>query len=281
MPAPLTTGGGSLRRGDGFTLLELLAVMAVIGLIASLLLPSLVRSKQRAQAILCLHNLQQIQKAWTMYADENFGWLPGVLSGSYPGSDRWVSGWLDFSSSPDNTNTVYLTDLRFSQMAPYVRNAGSYRCPSDRSEVSISGRSHARVRSVSMNCWMNYIGTTPIGEDDFHVFRRLDDIVEPPPARAWVLMDEREDSINDGLFQTNLKLRGVQARIVDFPASYHGRSAGIAFADGHAEIKRWRDRRTTPPLRARHHLELDVPSPDNPDVAWLQEHSSSPRTPVE
>ncbi|MCZ7635692.1 MAG: hypothetical protein M5U12_06410 [Verrucomicrobia bacterium] len=53
-----------------------------------------------------------------MYADDNYGWLPGVLSGSYPGSDRWVSGWLDFSSSPDNTNTLYLTDLRFSQLAP-------------------------------------------------------------------------------------------------------------------------------------------------------------------
>jgi prepilin-type N-terminal cleavage/methylation domain-containing protein/prepilin-type processing-associated H-X9-DG protein len=266
------------RSGRGFTLLELLVVVAIIGLVASMLLPSMVRSRSRAQAIFCLRNLQQVHAAWTMYADDNYGRLPGVISGSYPGSDRWVSGWLDFSSSTDNTNTLYLTEVAYSQLAPYIRDAAVYRCPSDRSEVTINGRSHARVRSLSMNCWMNYIGTAPIGQDQFQVFRRLDDILDFPLDKAWVLMDEREDSINDGLFQTNLKLRGVQARIVDYPASYHGRSAGVVFADGHAEIKRWKDQRTTPPLRSRHHLELDVPSPDNPDVAWLQEHSSSPRT---
>ena len=54
---------------------------------------------------------------------------------------------------------------------------------------------------------------------------------------AWVLIDEREDSINDGLFQTDLKDRGASARIVDYPASYHGRAAGILFADGHAEMR--------------------------------------------
>jgi prepilin-type processing-associated H-X9-DG protein len=97
----------------------------------------------------------------------------------------------------------------------------------------------------------------------------------PPPAQAWVLIDEREDSINDGLFQTNLKDRGAAARIVDYPASYHNRAAGLSFADGHAEVKRWHDPRTTPPLKPGAPINLDVPSPNNPDVAWLQERSSS------
>lgn len=271
------------QRRRGFTLLELLVVVAILALVSSMLLPSIVRSKSRAQAIFCLHNLHQVQLAWSMYADDNHDWLPGVIGGSYPGSDRWVSGWLDFSSSSDNTNTLYLTDISYSQLAPYIAEAGPavYRCPSDRSEVTIHGRTHPRVRSLSMNCWMNYIGTAPIGQDQFQVFQRLGDIVDFPPSKAWVLMDEREDSINDGLFQTNLKLRGVQARIVDYPASFHGRSAGVVFADGHAEIKRWKDQRTTPPLRSRHTLDLDIPSPDNPDVAWLQEHSSVARAPIE
>ncbi len=133
-----------------------------------------------------------------------------------------------------------------------------------------------RVRSMSMNSWMNYLGTVPIGQDKYRVFRKTGDIVDPPPSKAWVFMDEREDSINDGLFQTNLKGRGKLAKIVDYPASYHTRAAGISFADGHAEITRWHDRRTTPALRSNQAIQLDVPSPDNPDVAWLQEHSSSP-----
>jgi prepilin-type processing-associated H-X9-DG protein len=92
---------------------------------------------------------------------------------------------------------------------------------------------------------------------------------------AWVLIDEREDSINDGLFQTDLKGRGASARIVDYPASYHGNAAGILFADGHAEIKKWRDPRTTPPLTPGVLIPLNVASPNNPDVAWIQERSSS------
>lgn len=126
---------------------------------------------------------------------------------------------------------------------------------------------------------MNYVGNADIGQEEYLIFRKTSDL-SLATSRAWVLMDEREDSINDGLFQTNLKRRGMQARIVDYPAASHGRSAGIAFSDGHVEIKRWTDRRTTPPARARQLLDLDVPSPDNRDVAWLQERSSIPRNAV-
>ena len=126
-----------------------------------------------------------------------------------------------------------------------------------------------------MNCWMNYLFSVDIGQDQYIIFRKYSDIIRPPPAMAWVLIDEREDSINDGLFQTNLKNRGASARIVDYPASYHGRAAGILFADGHAEIKKWLDPRTTPPLNRNGVITLDVLSANNPDVAWLQERSSS------
>ena len=126
-----------------------------------------------------------------------------------------------------------------------------------------------------MNCWMNYLFNVDIGQDQYIIFRKYSDIQRPTPAMAWVLIDEREDSINDGLFQTDLKDRGASARIVDYPASYHGKAAGILFADGHAEIKKWRDPRTTPPLSPGVLIPLNVASPNNPDVAWIQERSSS------
>ena len=266
------------RRGRaGFSLLELLVVVTIIGIILSLLLPALAKSKAKAQGLYCLKNLHQLQIAWALYSDEHGDALPAVAGGSSPGAGSWVSGWLDFSSSPDNTNTLYLTDRRFSQLAYYDIPAYVYRCPADRSAVNIGGHMFPRTRSMSMNCWMNYTGSLPIGQDKYRVFRKTSDIIDPPPWKAWVFMDEREDSINDGLFQTNLKGRGKLAKIVDYPASYHNLAAGISFADGHAQIKRWFDRRTTPELRTSQTIQLDVPSPDNPDIEWLQERSSSPK----
>ena len=127
-----------------------------------------------------------------------------------------------------------------------------------------------------MNCWMNYVGTSNIGQDRFQVFRKTQDVTQSAPDKTWVHMDEREDSINDGMFRTNLEDRFMSAKIVDYPAGYHNRGAGIAFADSHVEIKRWEDNRTTPSLGPNQIIRLDVPSPGNPDVEWLQDHSSSP-----
>jgi prepilin-type N-terminal cleavage/methylation domain-containing protein len=60
----------------GFTLVELLVVLAIIGLLATLLLPALGRARHQARGVACLSNLRQIGYAFSFYRDENADHFP-------------------------------------------------------------------------------------------------------------------------------------------------------------------------------------------------------------
>jgi prepilin-type N-terminal cleavage/methylation domain-containing protein len=61
----------NINIANGFTLLELLVVVAVISILAALLLPSLGRAKNKAKRATCMNNLQQISLGIRMYADDS------------------------------------------------------------------------------------------------------------------------------------------------------------------------------------------------------------------
>ena len=66
----------------------------------------------------------------------------------------------------------------------------------------------------------------------------------------------------------------------DLPGMYHNLAAGFSMADGHSEMHRWRDPRTTPPLVTEETIGSapdSTPAPDSVDVAWLQDHSTRPK----
>ena len=93
-------------------------------------------------------------------------------------------------------------------------------------------------------------------------------------------MDIREDSIDWGNFATDM--RGYPdtpsaTAFYDLPASYHHRSGGLSFADGHAEIRRWQDNRTMPPLASGKSVDDIYASPNNPDIIWLQHRATRKR----
>src|SRR4051794_12804812 len=64
------------RWRDAFTLMELLVVIGIIGILASLLMPALSQAKQKANRVKCLNHMRQLGLAVTMYAGENDGQFP-------------------------------------------------------------------------------------------------------------------------------------------------------------------------------------------------------------
>jgi hypothetical protein len=71
---------------------------------------------------------------------------------------------------------------------------------------------------------------------------------------------------------------GAYKFTMDLPAYYHKQACGFSYADGHSEIKKWRDSRTMPPLRPQTTPSTaDTPSPYNKDVEWLQERTTRPK----
>lgn len=70
---------------SGFTLVELLTVIAIVVILIAILLPALTKARESARSVQCMSNMRQIGLAFTMYADRNGGYfaplsaLPTVL----------------------------------------------------------------------------------------------------------------------------------------------------------------------------------------------------------
>jgi prepilin-type N-terminal cleavage/methylation domain-containing protein/prepilin-type processing-associated H-X9-DG protein len=265
-------------RRSAFTLIELLVVIAIIAILAALLLPALTKAKTKAQGIQCLSNNKQLTLAWIMYAHESndrLVWNDLTSTGS-----GWVRGILDYSgSNPDNTNKVWLTDPEYAKLAPYTaKSAGVYKCPADFSYVTIGGQRYPRVRSISMSQAMNSRDDwlSAITGAKYRVFSKLMDINPMGPSKAYVFIDEHPDSINYGDFAVAMNDGAALSAImiIDVPASYHNGAGGISFADGHAEIHKWRDPRTIVPITGKYMVSSVQASPGNKDMIYMSDHAS-------
>ena len=256
----------SIRTPRAFTLIELLVVIAIIAILASMLLPALSQAKGKAHTIKCINNTKQLTLGWIMYAGDHKEYLVPNKGGL-----TWVAGYIGWPSSSDNTNKVQLVDPEKSLLGNYAVNPAIFKCPADRYKT-VAGRASPpqdRVRSLALNA---ALGGKIQAENQirFRTYFSATKMTEVSnPSRTWAFLDEHPDSINDGVFQLVGGLIQRNAYWRDLPASYHNDAAGFSFADGHSEVHKWQDSRTSQPVRQQDWTGLQVK--DSVDYLWMNE----------
>jgi len=134
-----------------FTLIELLIVIAIIGILVTMLLPSLSRARQEALFAVCKNNLHQIDVASELYSHESDGRLPFSNWKDMEGTSWDGAGWLyDYRVGRDQERFVETGVLW-----PFMNSRDGYRCPADDS----TNRWHTwRMTSYNMNGAVNGFG---------------------------------------------------------------------------------------------------------------------------
>ena len=171
-------------------------------------------------------------------------------------------------------------------MWPYCgQNLGIWKCPADRSYVVVDGQAKPRVRSMSMNFYLGGFGGWDghqfLDTAGYKLYFKQTELADPGPAKVFVFLDMRPDSIDIGNFATRM------SRLAESAGSlWLLRFARLLPPPGGRLLLRRRAFRTAPLARRPHHAAAgggrrrrrQYPSPDNPDVGWLQDHATRPKT---
>ncbi len=250
-PDGAAAGVNNTRLRKGFTLIELLVVIAIIAILASMLLPVLSKSKEKASLSACRSNLKQIQLAFLLYIDSNSDTFPGCASkGSYqPMKEDWIF-WNTYDTRLSGT---IFRDPRNSAIAPYISvfNTNLFRCPSDKDCLERQKRYLASPRSVDYYLY-SYTLLSHVPNNNHGISSLYDPSgVAPPlhfkgasirnPSQKIILVDENSRNSNGTLSDSPDDGRWVPSSTPgpengNQITARHSTKGTVVFGDGHVDV---------------------------------------------
>lgn len=226
---------GSPRGSGGFTLVELLTVVAIIAILAAILLPVLGQARAMARRSSCLSNLRQLGQAAILYSRDYGERLPGAFDGplGYT-SPSGTGGWMYYE--PDTTGTVPIGRRfrpEFGALYEYTgKKPQIYVCPDDDLGY-YSGNSYAiNWRLYYPQPIYGRIGSTGCLYRAYKLgrIRSPGDVflfVEEGSVSGGTMYDSTDDGFFNGTSGVSWQNRPPQDR--------HARGFCAVFLDGHAE----------------------------------------------
>ncbi len=189
-----------------FSLVELLVVIAIIGILSSLLLPSLADARKRAQASSCMNKLKQISSASFIYSDDNDNYAPL--------NDAYASNWWPKRLSVQG----YLPEITASINN---ENSSPYKCPTG-----------AELDTYYTN---NYSQNYRLGSIDDNGTEYTSYPISSTHGNKTVFYMDSWD-VKNTLFKYNLVDNKIYDAIFERAIARHNSRANIVYLDGHASV---------------------------------------------
>ena len=208
-----------MNRRMGFTLVELLIVIAIIAVLLSILLSALTHVRESGRRAVCLSNLRQLGMSVVLYADDNKDHIVSSEAGLTGFGPTWVNNVCapDWSSGGQLPRDQQINIIKSGALWRYVGIVNAYRCP-----TGFPGEMLTYAMMISMN------GRSVDGSPSFKKISHI-----KMPSAILVFIDE-------GLATPHAwATRYLRPQWWDMPGNRHNEGNTFSFADGHSEYHKW------------------------------------------